>query len=76
MVLHAGIAGHRTTVSVYWSVDLLSVRMKNIMPEYRGGGGDRSPLKPTKVTLFHHDFVQLGKQHSRYKAILPTIVFS
>jgi len=31
-----------------------------------------SPLKPTKVTLFSHDFVRFRKQHSRYKIILPS----
>jgi len=37
----------------------------------------RSPSqRPTKVTFFHHDFVQSGKQHSRYKTILPSIVLS
>jgi len=28
-----------------------------------------------KITI-HHDFVQSGKQHSRYKANLPSIVLS
>jgi len=26
--------------------------------------------------FIHHDFVQFGKQHSRYKAILPYIILS
>jgi len=38
--------------------------------------GDRPPLKPTKVTFFHHDFVQFGKQHSRCKAILSSVGLS
>jgi len=33
------------------------------------GGRDRPPLKPKKVTFFHHDFVEFGKKHSRYKDI-------
>ena len=28
------------------------------------------------LNFIHHDFVQFGKQHSRYKAILPSIVLS
>jgi len=27
-----------------------------------------------KCCLFHHDFLQFGKEHSRYKAILPSVV--
>jgi len=40
------------------------------------GGGDwgNRPLKTCESNFIHHDFVQLGKQHSRYKAILPSIV--
>jgi len=33
-------------------------------------------LKPAKVTLFTIIFVQFGKQHSRYKAIISYIVSS
>jgi len=36
-------------------------------------GGDR-PLKTYESIFFHHDFVQFGKQHSRYKAMLLSIV--
>jgi len=32
--------------------------------------------KTYKSNFFHHDFVQFGKQHSRYKAILLSIVLS
>jgi len=32
-------------------------------------------LKPTKVTI-HHNFIQFGKQNSRTKAILSSIVLS
>jgi len=39
------------------------------------GGGDRPP-KTYESNLIRHDFVQLGKQHSRYKAILSSIVLS
>jgi len=34
-----------------------------------------SPLKPTNLSIYH-DCVQFGKQHSRYKAILSSIVLS
>jgi len=36
----------------------------------------RSPPKNYESNFFHHDFVQFVKQHSRYKAILPSIVLS
>jgi len=29
---------------------------------------------PKTYNFFHHDFLQLGKQDSRYKAIFPSIV--
>jgi len=32
--------------------------------------------KTYESTFIHHDFVQFGKQHSRYKAILSSIVFA
>ena len=35
-----------------------------------------SPPKIYESNFFHHDFVQFGKQHSRYKAIFPSIVLS
>ena len=38
--------------------------------------GERPPLKPKKVSFFHHDFVEFGRKHSRYKGILPSIVLS
>jgi len=38
-------------------------------------GGDRPP-KTYKSNFFYHDFLQFGKQHSRYKAILSSIVLS
>ena len=37
--------------------------------------GDRPPQNLRKY-LFHNEFVQSGKQHSRYKGILPSIVLS
>ena len=37
--------------------------------------GDRLP-KTYECNFIHHDFVQFVKQHSRYKAILPSIVSS
>jgi len=38
--------------------------------------GGRSAPKTYESYFFRHDFVQFGKQHSRYKAILPSIVLS
>jgi len=34
------------------------------------------PPKNYESNFFHHDFVQFGKHHSRYKAILQSIVLS
>jgi len=36
--------------------------------------GETVPPKTCKINFIHHDFVQFGKQHSRYKAILSSIV--
>jgi len=36
-----------------------------------GGIGVISPTKFYKSNFFHHNLVQFGKQHSRYKAICP-----
>ena len=42
----------------------------------RGGGwGDRPP-KTWESNFIHHDFLQLVKKHSRYKAILSSIALS
>ena len=38
--------------------------------------GTIEPQKNYKSNFVRHDFLQLGKQHSRYKAILPSIVLS
>jgi len=37
--------------------------------------GDR-PSKTYKYNFIHHDFIQIGKQYSRYKAICSSIVLS
>jgi len=37
-------------------------------------GSDRPP-KTYESNFIHHDFEQFGKQHSRYKAILPLELF-
>ena len=42
----------------------------------RGAIGAIAPQKTYKSNSFHHDFVQFRKQHSRYQAILPSIVLS
>jgi len=39
-----------------------------------GAIGAVSPLKTYKSNFFHNDFLQFGKQHSRYKAIFTSIV--
>jgi len=39
------------------------------------GGKGRRP-KAYESNFIHHDFVQFGKQHSRWKAILWSIVLS
>ena len=35
-----------------------------------------APLKAHKSNFIHHDIVQFGKQHSQFKAMLPSIVLS
>ena len=35
-----------------------------------------APPKTYKSNFIHHEFVQFGKQHSRYKVILPSNVLS
>jgi len=44
----------------------------------RGGSsgaiGAIAPLKTYESNFIHHDFAQFRKEHSRYKAILPSIV--
>ena len=45
----------------------------------RGGSRGRlgrSPPKTYETNSIHQDFVKFGKQHSRYEAILPSIVLS
>jgi len=39
-------------------------------------GGAISPPKSCESNFIHNDLVQFGKQHSRYKAILSSIVLS
>ena len=40
------------------------------------GGGRSPPLKLNESNFFHHNLVQFGKQYSRYKAILSSMVLS
>jgi len=40
------------------------------------GGEDALPPETYESNLFHHDFEQFGKQHSRYRDILPSIILS
>jgi len=42
----------------------------------QGVDWDDRPPKTIESDYIHHDFVQLGKQYSRYKAILSSIVLS
>jgi len=52
-------------------VMLFIPRESNFVGYFKQAIGRSSLLKPEKVTLFiHHDFVQFGKKHSRYTAIL------
>jgi len=45
---------------------------------HKGGsrGGRSPPLKLNESNFFHHNLVQFGKQYSRYKAILSSMVLS
>jgi len=38
--------------------------------------GAIAPPKTYESSFFHNDFLQFGKQYSRYKTILPSIVLS
>jgi len=42
----------------------------------RGGDWAIALSKTYESKFIHHDFAQFRKQHSRYKAILPSIVLS
>jgi len=42
----------------------------------QGGDWDERPPKTIESAYSLHDFVQFGTQHSRYKAILSSIVLS
>jgi len=54
-----------------------SIVLVNARGKSRGGRMGRSTyLKTHESHFIHDDFVQIGKQHSRYKAILPSIVLS
>jgi len=51
--------------------------VKNIGRATREAIGALTSFPKTYESNFiHHDFVQFGKQHSRYKAILSSIVLS
>jgi len=39
-------------------------------------GAIAPPPKNYESNFIHHDFLQFGKQHLRYKAIVPSTVFS
>jgi len=42
----------------------------------KGGDWDDRPPETYESNFFYHDFVQFGKQHWRFKAILTSIVLS
>jgi len=56
-------------------------RNRNLQMRYKqgriqgGNWGDR-PTETYESNVFHHDFVQFGKQHWRCEVILPSIVLS
>jgi len=53
-----------------------AVRLKTgADPGRRAIGAIASP-KTYESNFIHHDFAQFKKQHSRYKAILPSVVLS
>ena len=58
-----------------YHIGLVQSRGAKADPGGVGNWGDRPP-KTYKSNFFPHDFVQFGKQHSRYRAILPSIVLS
>jgi len=41
----------------------------------KGDWGDRPPPKTYESNFIHHDFLQFGKQHSRYNALLDVHCF-
>jgi len=55
------------------SLSLLSIREGSLVTNLLTG---RSPPKTCESNFIHHNFLQSGKQHSRCKAILPSIVLS
>jgi len=60
-------------------IECIAQNLKGPLPQARIQGrsdwGDR-PSKSYESNFIRHYFVQFGKQHSRYKAILLSIVLS
>jgi len=52
-------------------VKIFIINLHNLQVLFRGG--DRSP-KTYESMVVHHNFLQFGKQDSRYKPILSSIV--
>ena len=50
--------------------------MCDTLSQERIQGGERPSLNLYKSNFIHHDFLQFGKQCSRYKAILSSIILS
>jgi len=58
-------------------VKIWSNLKKSLKPTFNQGRIQRGAIAPPKTyesNFFYHDFVQFGKQHWRYKAILTSIV--
>ena len=70
-------------LSAAWEGGAEEQTLDHVVPNVQSGvhpGGAIGAISPPKtyesISLLTHDFVQFGKQHSRYKAILPSIVLS
>ena len=57
-----------------WEWDKTEILESDRPPPGADPGGGRSLSKTYESSFIHHDYVQFGKQPSRYKAILSSIV--
>ena len=78
-----GTRTHFCIEAVWWRTTTMGVfegKPNNWLLKDRGGSRgwlERShPLKTYESNFVHHAFVQFGKQHSHFKAILPSTVLS
>ena len=65
-----------TIVRIDWPTWLALYQFFIAGADPRGDGTIGTIAPPLKRNFIHHDFVQFGKQNSRYKAIFPSIVLS